>query len=133
MRVEFGTDEHKRTIPLHTLHARFGAAFCKILVKIHVLSGNDAVSKVDTKHAEFTCNPFCITNFAETDSLSTVDIVERYMMKVWAGARSNTTADTFEKFRHDCYSNEKALTDLEPQISRKRGIQIFGQTSSLYN
>ena len=46
VRVEFDTGEHKRTIPFHTLHAMFGAAFCSILVKVHVLSGNDAVSNV---------------------------------------------------------------------------------------
>ena len=83
-------------------------------VGVHVLSGNDAVSKVGTKHAELTCNPFSLTNFAETGSLTTVDIrvVERYIVKVWAGACSNTAADTFEKFRHDSYVNGKALTDL---------------------
>ena len=53
---------------------------------------------------------------AGTESLTTVDIcvVERYLVKVWAGARSNTTADTFDKFRHDGYLNGKALTDLPP-------------------
>ena len=98
--VEFGIGEHKRKIPLHTLHARFGAAFCSILVKVHVLSGKDDVSKVGTKHGELTCNPFSLTNFAETDSLTSVDIsvVERYIGKVWSGARSNITADIyFEK------------------------------------
>ena len=76
---------------------QFRAAFCSILVKVHVLSGDDPVSKVGTKHAVLTCNPLSLTNFAETDSLTTVDIsvVERYLVKVLAGARSNTTADTF--------------------------------------
>ena len=45
-----------------------------ILVKSHVRSGNDAVSKVGTKHAAPICNPLSLTNFAETDSLTTVDI-----------------------------------------------------------
>ena len=58
----------------YTLHARLGAAFCSILVKYHVRSGNDAVSKVGTKHAALSCNPLSLTNFAETDSLTTVDI-----------------------------------------------------------
>ena len=99
VRVEFGTGVHKRTIPLHRLQVRFRAAFCSILMKVHVIPGNEAVSKVGTKHAELTCNPFSLTNFAETDSLTTVDIsvVERYIGQVWTGARSNTTADTFEK------------------------------------
>ena len=95
--MEFGR-EHKRKIPLHTLYARFGAAFCSILVKFHVLSGNNAVSKVGTKHAALTCNPLSLTKFAETDSLTTVDIsvVERYLVKVLTGARSNTTAMTLQ-------------------------------------
>ena len=86
--VEFG-GEHKRKLLLHTLHTRFGAAFCSILVKVHVLSGSDAVSKVGTKHAALTCYPLSFTNFAETDSLTTVDIsvVDRYLVKVLAGAR----------------------------------------------
>ena len=69
------------------------------MVKVHVLSGDDPVSKVVTKHAVLTCNLFSLTNFAETDSLTTVDIsvVERYLVKVSAGARSNTNADTFDK------------------------------------
>ena len=85
-------------------------------MKVHVLSDNDAVSKAGTKHAALTCNPFSLTNFAETDSLNLVDIsvVERYLVKVLAGARLNTTADTFDKFRHDSYFNGKALTDLPP-------------------
>ena len=77
--MEFG-GEYKQKIPLHTLHTRFGAAFCSILVKVHVLSGDDAVSNVGTKHAALACNPLSLTNFAETDSLTKVDIsvVERY-------------------------------------------------------
>ena len=105
--VEFG-GEHKPKITCHSLHARFGAAFCSILVKVHVLSDNDAVSKVATKHAALTCNPFSLTNFAGTDSLSTVaiSVVERYIVKVCDGACSNDTADIFDKLRHDCYLNE---------------------------
>ena len=39
----------------------------------------------------------CCTNFAETESLTTVGIsvVERYLEKVWDGACSNNTADIF--------------------------------------
>ena len=113
--VEFG-GEHKPKIPRHIPHTRLGVAFCSILVKVHVLFGNDAVSKVGTKHAALTCNPFYLTNFAETDSLTTVDIsvVERYLVKVWDRTCSNNTADIFDKLRHDCYFNGKAPTDLLP-------------------
>ena len=88
-------------------------------MKVHVFSGNDAVSKVGTKNAALTCNPFSLTNFAETDSLTTVyiSVVERNIVKVWDGACSNNTADIFDKLRHDCYLNGKALTDLPPTLS----------------
>ena len=90
-----------------------------ILLKVHVLSGNDAVSKVGTKHAALTCNPFYFTNFAKTDSITTFDIsiVERCIVKVWDGACSNNTADIFDKLRHDCYLNGKAPTDWPPTSS----------------
>ena len=116
--VEFG-GEHKPEITRHSLHARFGASFCSILVKVHVLSGNDAVSKVGIKHAALTCNPFSLTNLAGTESLTTVDIivVERYLVKAWDRACSFNTADIFDKLRHDCYLNGKALTDLPPTSS----------------
>ena len=109
--VEF-SGEYKRKIPFRTLHTRFGAAFCSIVMKVHVFSGKDAVSKVGTKHAAITCNPLSLTNFAETDSLTTVDIsvVERYLVKAPAGTRSNM-------FWHNSYLNEKALTDLPQTLS----------------
>ena len=86
-----------------------------IPVKVHVFSGNDAVSKVGTKHAALTCNPFSHTYFAETDSLTTVSVVERYIVKVWDGACANNTYLTYLT-NFDCYLNGKALTDL-PQTS----------------
>ena len=95
----------------------FGAAFCSIRVKVHVLSGNDAVGKVGTKHAALTCNPLSLTNLAETDPLTTVDIsvVERYLVKVRDGACSNNTAGIFDKLRHDCYLNGKELMYHQPR------------------
>ena len=118
--VEFG-GEYKRKNRLHTLHStRFRAAFCSVLVKVHVLSGNDAVSKVGTKHAALTCNPLSLTNFAETDSITKVDIsvAERYLVRFGLElVQTPDTADTFDKFRHNSYLNEKVLTDLPPTSS----------------
>ena len=54
MWVEFGTGEHRREIPLHCLHAKLGEHFCNILLKAHVMSGNDVVSKIGRKYAEIT-------------------------------------------------------------------------------
>ena len=47
-------------------------------------------------------------------------------MKVSAGARSNTTADTFDKFRHDSYLNEKALTEKKnrPNVFHQKVFKV---------
>ena len=44
----------------HSLHARFGAAFCSILVKVHVLYSNNAVSKVGTNMLNSHAIPFLL-------------------------------------------------------------------------
>ena len=49
MWVEFGTGEHRRKIPLHCLYAKLGEHFRNILLKAHVLSGNDVAGKIGTK------------------------------------------------------------------------------------
>ena len=117
--IEYGTGENRRKIPLHTLHVRLGTDTCSILLKAHVLSGDDAVSKVGTKHAALVCHPMSLTNFAETNSLTKADIsvVEQYLVRLWVGARSNTTVDTFDKLRYDCYLKGKSLNELPPTSS----------------
>ena len=117
--IEYGTGEHKRKIPLHALHSRLGNDTCSILIKAHVLSGDDAVSKVGTKHAALVCQPMSLINFAETNSLAEADIrdVERYLVRLWEGARSNTTADTFDDLRYNCYLKGKSLNELPPTSS----------------
>jgi hypothetical protein len=117
--VEYGTGERRRKIPMHALHARLGADFCNIVIKTHVLSGDDAVSKVGTKHAALVCHPLSLINFAETDSLAEADmnVAEQYLVKLWAGACSSTTVNTFDKLRHDCYLTGKSLNELPPTSS----------------
>ena len=113
MWVEFGTGEHRRKIPLHCLHAKLGEHF---LLKAHVLSGNDVVSKIGTKYAAITCNPLSLSTFAENDSLTETDIsvIEHYLVKLWTGVRSSTTVKTFDESRHNFYLNGKPSNELPP-------------------
>ena len=53
--VVFGSGEHRRHLPLHILAARLGPSLCRVLVKVHVLTGEDALSKIGTTHAIFAC------------------------------------------------------------------------------
>ncbi len=48
--AEFGPGEHRRHIPLHVLAHKLGVGLCRVIVKAHVLTGDDTLSKIGTKH-----------------------------------------------------------------------------------
>ena len=86
------------------------------------------MSKVGTKYAAITCEPVqYLTNFGETDTLSEQDAVHchnRYLVHVWAGDRSTTTAheQTFNQLRVEHYTSYRAGIDaLPPTSSEIRG------------
>ena len=90
----YSTGENKRFLPIHKIHAILGDPMSRVIIKAHVLMGDDSLSKVGTKHAAFTCDPIKYrSGFAESDELFEADIgkTEEYLVKVWVGARSNTT------------------------------------------
>ena len=86
--------------------------------------------KVGTKHAAMTCDPVqYLTNFGETDTLSDQDVVlaDMYLVRVWAGARSTTTAHTFNQLRVEQYTSSRAGIDaLPPTSSEIRGHILRG-------
>ena len=104
---QYGTGERRRMLPLHQAVCRLGTQLAKTVVKAHILSGEDCMSKIGTKNAAMASDPVqYLTNFGETDVLSEQDIAqaEKYLVRVWAGTRSNTTADTFDQLRLENYT-----------------------------
>ena len=62
-------------IPLHQAVTQLGAPLAKTLVKAHILTGDDCMSKIGSKHAAIFCDPVkYLMNFGETDTLSEQDI-----------------------------------------------------------
>jgi hypothetical protein len=54
---------------------------------------------VGTKHAAMACDPVqYLANFGETNTVSEQDaaLAEKYLVRVWSGARSSTTSETFD-------------------------------------
>ena len=121
--VQFGSGERKRHLPLHIVAEKLGQDMCKVLVKVHVLTGDDALSRIGTKHAPFTCElQKYLHSFAESDELSdvSVKIVEEYLVRVWIGARRKTSCKTFDRARLESHINSvtpKALAQLPPTSS----------------
>ena len=84
--IHYGTGEKRRMIPLHLLSRKLGNDFCRVLNKEHVLTGDDTVSKIGTKHAALVSNPTrFLSNFGESPALSDSDLqqAEHYLVLVW--------------------------------------------------
>lgn len=117
--IHFGTGEKRRFLPLHILQERLGPDFSRVLVKAHLATGNDALSKIGTKHGALAADPVSfLTNFGETDNLTDADAeyLEKYLVKVWS---PKAKADTFDELRYEYYHNNlnKSLATLPPTSS----------------
>ena len=133
---QYGTGEKRHMLPLQQAVSQLGAPLVKTVIKAHVLTGDDCMRKVGTKHAAIcmrkvgtkramTCGPVqYLTNFGETDTLPDQDVVlaDMYLVRVWVRARSTTTAHTFNQFRVEQYTSSWAGIDaLPPTSSEIRG------------
>ena len=72
---QYGTGEKWHMLQLHQTVSQFGAPFAKTVIRGHILTGDDYMRKVGTKHAAKACNPVpYLTMFGETDTLSDQDV-----------------------------------------------------------
>ena len=119
--LQFRTGEKRRMLPLHEFVQHQGVSLDKNVIKAHILTGDDYMSKMGLKHAALKCDPVrYLSNFAENESLSEQDLVlaEGYLVKVWAGVKSKTT---FNDLRVQSYTNS----------STTKGIDALPPTSSV--
>ena len=119
--MQFGSGEHRRHLPIHILAERLGPSLCRVLVKAHVLTGNDALSKIGTKHAALTCEPEkYLVNFGEFLVLSeeSFKMVEEYLVRVWTGAGRKKSSQTFDQARLEMHiKGAKPLPEFPPTSS----------------
>ena len=124
--VEFGKGERKRYLPLHILAERLGQELCRVVVKAHILTGDDSISKIGTKHASLLCDPQnLLVSFGESSEITEDEIekAEKYLVDVWAGVRAKTKCKTFNQFRlqNITSSTPKPLNSHPPTSSVIRG------------
>lgn len=117
----YGTGEKRRMLPLHQAIAQLKTPLAKTMIKAHILTGDDCMSKVETKHAAVACDPIqYLTNFGETEQDEA--LAEKYLVRVWAGDRSTTTTETFDQLRLENYTSASAGIDfLHPTSSVIKG------------
>ena len=62
-------------IPLHVLHLKLGYVFFRVVIKAHITTGGDSLSKVGTKHATLLSKPVSFfPSFGESSLMSDVDL-----------------------------------------------------------
>ncbi|KAH3734220.1 hypothetical protein DPMN_040659 [Dreissena polymorpha] len=66
-------------------------------------------------------------NFGETDTFSEQyeALAEKYLVRVWAGARSTTTSETFDHLQLEDYTSASAVLDCLPPTSSVISKEIF--------
>ncbi len=82
--VQFGTGEKQRFLPLHILQKKPGPDLNRVVVKAHLASGNDTLSKIGTKHGALAADPVSfLADFGEADNLYDTDVqnLEKYLVK----------------------------------------------------
>ena len=95
----------------------------RVILKAHILTGDDAISKIGTKHASLSCDPHrYISDFAESHTLSeeVAQKAEEDLVCVWAGAKSKPESRTFDQLRvefHIRSTTPKPLECLHPTSS----------------
>ena len=116
--LKYGVGPKVRFIPLHILVARLDQKL-DVLLKVHILTGCDATSKIGTKSAALKSDPHMyLKNFGENELLVLDVDAELYLIKV---LQSNSTSTTFAELRYELCrkkkKKQKKLYDL-PTISR---------------
>jgi hypothetical protein len=124
---QYGTSEKRCMLPLHQAVHQLGSALAKTVIKAHILTGDDCMSKVGSKHAAMACDPVqYLTNFGETDTLLDQDAAqaEKYLVRVWAEVRSTTTSETFDQLKAENYISANIGIDALPPTSSEIGGHI---------
>ena len=118
--VQYVTGEKRHMIPLHVLHPKLGDAFCRVVIKAHITTGDDSLSKVGTKHAALVSKPvYPLSNFDESPVLSDADLymAEQNLVQVWSGARSKPNSKTFDELRFEVQKKSILGLDALPPTS----------------
>ena len=121
---QYGTGEKRRMIPLHNVADKLGFDMSRIIITAHILTGCDSMSKIGSKKASLVCDPVqFLSRFGESSSISEDDetLAEKYLVRVYAGVRSSTKAETFDQLGLAYYLSGIGIDTLPPTSSVIRG------------
>jgi hypothetical protein len=100
------------------MYENLGDSYCKVLLKAHLGTGADYISKIGTKKGCLNANPeIALKDFGESSDLTGEEIQagEQYLVKVASNSRGkNCTAITFDELRVLTWKRTSSVLELEP-------------------
>lgn len=119
--VRFGVGDKTRFLPLHVLLLKLGEDVCKVLIKVHILTGCDSTSKIGTKQAAMKQNVAQILkDFGEVSGEGS-DIfaeIEAFLVRVW---KHTAKESTFDELRYSEFKRTGQMDHLPPTSSSIHG------------
>ena len=119
--VQIGTGERRWFLPLHAILRKLGRDICKILIKVHVIIGDDFLNKIGMKHVAMHFDPVkCLENFEKDPTLTKLitKTVEKYLVQIWVGVGCTTTVSSFNELCLEQYQKGgRYIADLPPTSS----------------
>ena len=112
--MQLGKGDNKRCIPLHLLHSKLGDDFCKALLKCHLGTRCNYLSKIGTKHSALLAQPqLSLTTFGESAILDDTQVqeAEKYLVKV---INSSSNARSFDELRAKIWTKTNSVLHLPP-------------------
>jgi len=112
--LEIGTGSNKVLLPVHILCQKLGKDQCRNLLKVHLGTGCDYLSKLGTKKSALAVQPAnYLDTFGVSDSLDEYQLgqAEKFLVKVY-GKNSLGTETTFDELRLKIWKRTGSVYDL---------------------
>ena len=113
--LQMGRGEKRRMLPVHKMYLNLGKDLCATVLKAHIGSGCDHLSKLGTKRSCLLAHPEqVLKDFGKTALLDELQIekAEEYLVKVFSG--NNAAVKTFDELRVIAYKRNGSALDLPP-------------------
>ena len=112
--MQLGQGVKKRWIPIHLFHSELGDDYCNALLKCHLGTGCDYLSKIGTKSSAIKAKPEAsLPTFGESAILDDMQIqeAEKYLVNVMS---SSSKVSSFDELRGKIWKKNNSVLDLPP-------------------
>ena len=102
-----------RMVPVHSIYSQIGPAVSRNIIKAHIITGNDVLSKIGSKKCAVSSDYLqYLSNLGETTRIPSpqdLQLAENYLVQCWIGLASKTLCTTFDDLRLERYTSGENL------------------------